>query len=281
MDKRGVRKILKNNLDVLEDMTKGMYTETMPNTCYYLLGNRMKLLRVIRNLLLFLYNRDSYINDDDGFSGSGDKSRNCYYFSDSRRFAYDISHTSISVAQGYRELLSAIGMLCRADRGKDLKLNQNQRNSIKMDTYLFEMWDDDKLKEFETNATRLRAAGVMKSNISSAYLLLHGLEDIKDRVLPLNNKDGVIEVKNQMWERLDAAITTLIDSQGYATNEQIASEMEIHQKPFDNLRRLFKDRITAKYNFHRPSVSEITQFGLSSLSYIYTLKTDVGNDTEE
>ena len=32
MDKRGVRKILKNNLDVLEDMTKGMYTETMPNT---------------------------------------------------------------------------------------------------------------------------------------------------------------------------------------------------------------------------------------------------------
>ena len=121
----------------------------------------------------------------------------------------------------------------------------------------------------------------MKSNISSAYLLLHGLEDIKDRVLPLNNKDGVIEVKNQMWERLDDAITTLIDSQGYATNEQIASEMDIHQKPFDNLRRLFKDRITAKYNFHRPSVSEITQFGLSSLSYIYTLKTDVGNDTEE
>lgn len=264
MDKRGAKKILDNNLEVLKDMSQGKYWETLPNVCHYLLSNHQKLLQVIRKLYQFLYTRKRYITD-------GGDERHCYYFNDSRRFAYGISNASVSVAQGYREILSAIGMLCRVDMAEDLILNNNQKKGL-MVTYIFEEWDDAKLEEFEENATRMRTAGVTKSNISSAYLLLHGLEDMKDRILPFNNADGVIYAKNRLLERFNDVVDDLIDSQGYATNDQIADQMRMSQKSFDNFRRLFRDRITAEYNFHRPTSAEISQFGLTSKSYIYTLK---------
>lgn len=155
----------------------------------------------------------------------------------------------------------------------DVNRNFLENNSSKrpINVFSFRLLTEKELQRCEERANRLFAAGVTTGNISSNYLELNGLGDLAKEVYPKNNRLAP-EVKKEEFQELLELLERCIDVYGYCTVQMLKDNLLYPDQEFDQLRRIFKQRLAEEYNYKRPTREQMENWNLTDLKYIYTKK---------
>ena len=204
------------------------------------------------------------------------------FFADNTTLTHRARKKSSGMATTSRHmnLLCAIGLINKQYQSKTkdklIEVNKNffannpdRQRSINV--YSFRRYDNRELKRIEERAERLALAGVTSGNFSQSMLVLHGLEDLSNEVLPKNNRNAP-QRKAVEYQELLCVLNYIVDSKGYATKEQIRDNLLIDDKELDKVFRIFRRDIGEQFYYKRPTKQQIKQWELKTLKFIYTKK---------
>ena len=176
-------------------------------------------------------------------------------------------------------LLCALGLFRKEFQSiyHDVLIDVN-RNFLKdnytkapINVFSFRLLTKKELQRCEERANRLFAAGVTTGNISSNYLELNGLGDLAKEVYPKNNRLAP-EVKKEEFQELLEVLERCIDVYGYCTVQMLKDNLLYPDKEFEQLRRIFKQRLAEEYNYKRPKKEQVEKWNLPNQKFIYMKK---------
>lgn len=189
----------------------------------------------------------------------------------------------------HMNLLCAIGLFNKQEqdeyKGKLIEVNRNFFKSVPdrvrpINVYSFRKYTDQELDRLEERATRLHAAGVTPGNFSYNMLVLHGLQDLAEEVMPANNPNAPA-VKEREYNELMVVLETLVEEYGFTTKEQIRDNLIISNRELEKLFRIFRNDIKDLYYYKRPTNEQKEKWELQSDHFIYTKKRIIDGKTEE
>lgn len=204
------------------------------------------------------------------------------FFCDNKTLTYRVRRKSYgeSTSSRHMNLLCALGLFTKQNqnRNKD-KLIEVNRNYFKnnplnrraINVYSFRRYNEKELQRIEERAERLARAGVTAGNFCQSMLVAHGLEDLAEEALPANDKTAPDRKMVEQQELMNV-LELLVDSQGYATKEQIRNNLILDDKELDKVFRIFRRDIADLYYFKRPTKKQMEDWGLQDLKNIYTRK---------
>lgn len=207
-----------------------------------------------------------------------DKGRYTFFMSNSR-LTNDVRkkiYTGSSSSR-YLNLLCALGFF------KKLKIETKVNDNFKaknpdvwrnINVFSYSKWTPQKLDQIEARAEQLKAAGVRIGNISYNYLMINRLPEVAKETFPENNVLAP-ERKAREFQIMHQCIDMLIETQGYATRQQIEDNVigaDITRQELEKLLKIFKEDLGLLYNFKRPTKIQMDLYKLESKKYIYTKK---------
>jgi len=148
----------------------------------------------------------------------------------------------------------------------------------------YKSWDKEPINTFELfkytsdvlsvcndRAERLLKAKITPGNISYKQLAINGLEDIAKEVY-LKDKSGAVEKKNREYKILTDCMDFLITEHRYTTKQEILNNCILEDNEIKKLFKIFKNHLSEKYTYKRPTQEQKELFELENDTWIYTFK---------
>ena len=280
--------IIKNNIKVLYHIDKYAYLKTALKSDKRLAIEPKKLLYNILNFLKdkeLIYDKN---NDKWCFFLTTDTITELRKKDKYEKIEYmhqQFLSRNKATSNHYINYLSALGVINKmyqpfymsyADILQLTEINRrfllnNLEKSIPINFFYIEPYTKNKLEEMEERAKRILQAKLTPGKAwSKATLQARNLGDIAEELYRRNN--DVIAYKTDVFDYMCYVIDRCIEIKGYARKEDLSNNMLVDDKTIENIRMVFKPRLSDKYYYKRATKQQRENYGINDNKFIFTVK---------